>query len=89
MTVLHKDHKIVARASLRDWAALLCLLGGFVASGAIAWSSVRGTAQAAEAKADRLAQELTEFKDKTNAKLEEIKSDTAYIRGVIGRGNKQ
>ena len=31
------------------------------------------------------AQDLSEFKDKTNAKLEEIKADTAFIRGVIGR----
>lgn len=88
MTVIHKDHRIVARASLRDWVILFCALGGIVASGAIAWTSVQGTAQTAEAKADRLASDLAEFKDRTNAKLEEIKADTAYIRGVIGRGSR-
>lgn len=88
MTVIHKDHRVVARASLRDWVILFCALGGIVASGAIAWTGVQATAQSADAKADKLANDLSEFKDRTNAKLEEIKSDTAYIRGVIGRNGR-
>jgi Zn-dependent protease with chaperone function len=88
MTVISKDHKIVARASIRDWVVLLVLLASCISAGVIAWTSVEGTARAAEAKADKLATELSEFKDKTNAKLEEIKADTAYIRGVIGRGGR-
>jgi len=88
MTVIHKDHRIVARASFRDWVILFSALGGIVASGAIAWTNVQATAQTAEAKADKLATDLSEFKDRTNAKLEEIKADTAFIRGVIGRGGR-
>lgn len=85
MTVIHKDHKVTARASLRDWAVLVVMLGSFFSAGVVAWQKLESKADAAESKARQTETDLAEFKDKIDAKLEKISADTAYLRGVIGR----
>lgn len=75
------SRSINVKLTMREWFGV----GVFIFSTAIGFASVYSQAKTVEAKAMETAQDLSEFKDKTNAKLEEIKSDTAFIRGVIGR----
>ena len=89
MTVISEDHKVTARASLRDWVVLLTLLAGIASSSVIAWKTVESKAEAALAKSERVEGDLSDFKDKIDTKLEKINADTAYIRGMIGHPSQR
>lgn len=83
MTVIHKDHKVTARASLRDWAVLIVMIGSFFSAGVIAWTKLEEKASAAQAKANQVETDLSDFKERVSGQLKEIGEGVAYIKGMI------
>lgn len=86
MTVIHKDHKVTARASLRDWVVLIVMLGSFFSAGVIAWTKLEDKASAAQAKANQVETDLSDFKDRVSGQLKEIGEGVAYIKGMMRSG---